>query len=211
MARKPRALSEDDARLWSRITAGITPLEGRAPPAAEGPRPPLPVPAPRRPESAPLHPLLPNAVPLIEPFRLGSKSGAARGGDAGSGDLARQLHAAPSRMDAHTRRRLVKGKLAPQARIDLHGMTLALAQPALTGFILRSRAEGLRLVLVITGKGRGGGDPGPLPTRPGALRHAVPHWLHMGLLAPAVAQVLPAHERHGGGGAYYVWLRKPGR
>ena len=126
--------------------------------------------------------------------------------------MAEQLHAAPIRMDPHTHRRLRKGKLVPESRIDLHGMTLASAQPALVLFILRARDSGQRLVLVITGKGRGGGlDPGPLPTRPGALRHNVPHWLHMPPLSASVAQVLPAHDRHGGGGAYYVWLRRPGR
>lgn len=122
------------------------------------------------------------------------------------------LGAAPLRMDPKSNRRLRKGKLTPQARIDLHGMTLAEAQPALTGFILRSHAAGLRLVLVITGKGRGSRNDAGLPlSRPGALRHNVPHWLHMGAMGQMVAQVLPAHDRHGGGGAYYVWLRKPGR
>ena len=99
-----------------------------------------------------------------------------------------------------------RGKLAPEARIDLHGMTLAVAKAELTGFILRAQAAGHRLVLVITGKGKG--DHGPLPTRSGALRHEVPHWLGMAPMAGAVMQVVPAHDRHGGGGAYYVWLRR---
>ena len=95
-----------------------------------------------------------------------------------------------------------------EARLDLHGMTLAAAHPQLIGFILSSHAQGRRLVLVITGKGRG--DHGPLPTRPGALRHQVPHWLHMQPLAPVVQQVTAAHYRHGGEGAYYVYLRRRG-
>ena len=79
----------------------------------------------------------------------------------------------------------------------------------MTGFILSAQASGRRLVLVITGKGRG--DIGPLPTRSGALRHEVPHWLHMAPMAGFVMQVVPAHLRHGGGGAYYVYLRRSGR
>ena len=77
---------------------------------------------------------------------------------------------------------------------------------------MRSRAHerGLRHVLVITGKGRAGGPDAPLPVRPGALRHAVPHWLHMPPLSAAVLQVTPAHRRHGGDGAYYVYLRRRG-
>ena len=200
MARK-RGLSEEDARLWNRIAAGTNRLAGRpsAPPPPEGkPAPKVPDPMPEAPGGW-----------LIEPFQVGARAGPAGRVPRPLPPLAQQLHDAPLRMDPHTHRRLRKGKLAPEARIDLHGMTLAAALPALTLFILRAQASGQRLVLVITGKGRGGAEgPGPLPTRPGALRHSVPHWLHMPPLSAAVAQVLPAHDRHGGGGAYYVWLRR---
>ncbi len=109
-------------------------------------------------------------------------------------------------MDAKTHRKMNQGKLRPEARLDLHGMTLTAAQPELWHFILSCHAAGLRLVLVITGKGRG--DHGPLPTRPGALRHQVPHWLHSPPLSAVVQQVTAAHYRHGGEGAYYVYLRR---
>jgi len=69
-----------------------------------------------------------------------------------------------------------RGKLAPEARIDLHGMTLAEAHPELIRFILSSQAQGLRLVLVITGQGRRGSDDGPIPQRQGILRRQVPDW-----------------------------------
>ena len=110
-------------------------------------------------------------------------------------------------MDARTHRKMTQGKLRPEARLDLHGMTLAAAQPRLMQFILSCHGNGLRLVLVITGKGRG--DHGPLPTRPGALRHQVPHWLHSPPLSAVVQQVDAAPFRHGGEGAYYVYLRRP--
>ena len=125
---------------------------------------------------------------------------------ANSWEHARQLADAPIRMDAGLHRRMSQGKLRPEARLDLHGMTLADAHPALIRFILSCHANGCRLVLVITGKGRG--DNGPLPTRPGALRHQVPHWLHSPPLAPVVQQIRAAHFRHGGEGACYVYLRK---
>ena len=57
-------------------------------------------------------------------------------------------------MDAKAFARMSRGKLSPEARIDLHGMTLAEAHPELIGFILNAQAQGLRLVLVITGKGK---------------------------------------------------------
>lgn len=214
--RRPRDLTEEDARLWDRVAASTTPLHSRAPDKPEPvisvtPAPPAPMSERGARPSAPRRqPDLP-AGWLIEPFQLGARSGAGSV-QRPAPPLAEQLHAAPLRMDPHTHRRLRKGKLTPESCLDLHGMTLAAAQPALVLFILRARDSGQRLVLVITGKGRGGGnDPGPLPTRPGALRHSVPHWLHMPPLSLAVAQVLPAHDRHGGGGAYYVWLRRPGR
>lgn len=109
-------------------------------------------------------------------------------------------------MDAKAYKRMTRGKIRPEARLDLHGMTLAEAFPELIRFILTCHANGLRLVLVITGKGRG--EHGPLPTRPGALRHQVPYWLHRVPLASAVQQVTAAHYRHGGDGAYYVYLRR---
>ena len=65
-----------------------------------------------------------------------------------------------------------------------------------------------RLVLVITGKGKSRDDGGPIPTRFGVLRHQVPQWLRLAPLARAVLQVSEAHLRHGGQGAYYVYLKR---
>jgi len=101
-----------------------------------------------------------------------------------------------------------RGKLVPEARLDLHGLTLERAHPALVSFILRSQAQGLRLVLVITGKGKERDEGGPMPVRRGVLRHQVPQWLSMPPTHQAVLQVAQAHIGHGGGGAYYVYLRR---
>jgi len=104
--------------------------------------------------------------------------------------------------------RMTRGKLRPEARLDLHGMTLADASPALHRFILNCFSERLRLVLVITGKGRNIEDDGPIPMRKGVLRFQVPIWLRSPSLAHAVLEVAPAHQRHGGAGAFYVYLRR---
>ncbi len=111
-------------------------------------------------------------------------------------------------MDRKAFDRLKRGKLKPQGTIDLHGMTLNQAQPALTAFIVSSFAKDRRLVLVITGKGKEKSDLGPIPERPGVLRRNVPHWLQTPPLAQMVLQVTHAHGRHGGDGAYYVYLRR---
>lgn len=111
-------------------------------------------------------------------------------------------------MDRKAFVRMKRGKLVPEGRIDLHGLTLDRAHPVLTRFILTGQAAGKRLVLVITGKGKPGPDDGPIPVRHGILKHQVPQWLAMPPLAQAILQIAPAHISHGGGGAFYVYLRK---
>lgn len=150
----------------------------------------------------------PSAKTDIPPFEIGERSrGAGVRHDTLPG-LPERLARQPLQMDRRTNTRLKRGKVDPEARIDLHGMTLAQAQPALTGFILRAQAQGKRLVLVITGKGKNTDTGGPIPTRNGVLRHAVPQWLGMAPLSGLVLQITQAHVRHGGGGAYYVYLRR---
>lgn len=112
------------------------------------------------------------------------------------------------RMDARTFASMKKGKLSPEARLDLHGLTQGQAHSALTGFILRSHRDGKRLVLVITGKGKEKADHFSMPSHLGLLRHQVPRWLQMPPLDHHVLQVTPAHLRHGGEGACYVYLRR---
>ncbi|MBA96896.1 MAG: Smr/MutS family protein [Sulfitobacter sp.] len=119
-----------------------------------------------------------------------------------------QIRKSPVQMDSKAFGRLKRGKIRPEGRIDLHGMTLDRAHPALTKFILGSHAKGRRLVLVITGKGKMRDEGGPIPVRHGVLRHQVPQWLSMPPLSAAVLQVSQAHISHGGGGAYYVYLRR---
>ena len=144
----------------------------------------------------------------MQPFRLGEQVAPAKTSTSLGASPAQALQQQPVRMDAKTHKLMAKGRLSPEARLDLHGMTLAQAQPELTRFILTCHTSGLRLVLVITGKGKPGGSDAPLPVRPGALRHHVPNWLHRAPLAPVILQVRAAHHRHGGEGAYYVYLRR---
>lgn len=121
-----------------------------------------------------------------------------------------QVRGQPIQMDRKAFDQMKRGKLRPEGKLDLHGMTLDRAHPALTRFILSAQAQGKRLVLVVTGKGKQRDDGGPIPVRFGVLRHQVPQWLSLPPLSSAVLQVTQAHLRHGGGGAYYVYLRKGG-
>ena len=112
------------------------------------------------------------------------------------------------KMDAKAYGKLTRGKLTPEAQLDLHGMTVSEAYSVLQNFILRSAQLQRRLVLVITGKGRSKSDRGLIPERHGVLRHNVPLWLRQAPLANAILETIPAHQRHGGGGALYIYLRR---
>ncbi|WP_137109866.1 Smr/MutS family protein [Rhodobacter sp. SY28-1] len=193
MARR-RHLSPEEADLWRSVARTARPLHNQ----------PLHLPDP---PPAPALPPLAHAKPRLSPFTLGEKHRAPEKRDLAP-TLPDLLGQAPLRMDANTHAKMTRGKLQPEARIDLHGMTLAEAHPELIRFILNAQSQGLRLVLVITGKGKRREDTGPIPQRMGALRHQVPHWLHLPPLGPAVLQVSEAHLKHGGGGAYYVYLRR---
>jgi DNA-nicking Smr family endonuclease len=118
------------------------------------------------------------------------------------------LASAPSRLDGRRAERLRRGKLEPEARLDLHGMTRERAHAALTGFVLSAQARGLRVVLVITGKGRADRSDAVIPERHGILRHSLPHWLAAPPLTGRVIETRPAHARHGGAGAVYLYLRR---
>ena len=112
------------------------------------------------------------------------------------------------KMDAKAYGKLTRGKLNPEARLDLHGMSMLEAYPVLQNFILRSAQLQRRLVLVITGKGKSKSDRGLIPERHGVLRHNVPLWLRQAPLENAILETTPAHQRHGGGGALYIYLRR---
>ena len=190
--RRPRHLSPEERALWDRVADRATPLDPKRPQAApERPKPKKPQP---RPDPLPS-------------FRVGQSADASRPHDL-MPSVTDRLARAPVNMDHKSFGKMTRGKLKPEARLDLHGMTMVEAHPELVAFILGSHALGRRLVLVITGKGKDRDDGGPIPTRHGVLRHQVPQWLALPPLNHAILQVTPAHLKHGGHGAYYVYLRR---
>lgn len=102
------------------------------------------------------------------------------------------------------KRKLSRGKLKLEARIDLHGMIQSEAHGMLLGFLIRAHERGLRHVLIITGKGSSMGSEG-------ALKRAVPLWFSK----PEFRYLISSHEvaaqHHGGEGALYVRLSRHGR
>jgi DNA-nicking Smr family endonuclease len=173
-----RGLSAEERRLWDEVARTAIPLR------PEPPRPPEPLPertcpAPRR-AAVPERREPPQPVPPRTP------------------------EPAAPRMDRRRFERMCRGRLEPEARLDLHGMSSERAHAALSAFIRDSHARDRRLVLVITGKGREDSALG----RHGILRHSVPHWLAAPPLTGLILEIAPAHHRHGGAGAAYVYLRR---
>ena len=228
MSRRPRGLTPGERALWEAHARRYRPLaspapasEGRAPSAvaeasagarSSHPEPPRNGPPPRIGPSlqdgppSRSTPLLrsPEVAFVPAPFRIGERARAI-GGTAAGAPLPDE--AAPA-LDRKAQRALARGRVAPQARLDLHGMTLDRAHPALAGFVRRAHADGLRLVLVITGKGRPDDGTEVIARPRGVLRRQVPAWLAQPPLAALVQRIAPAHRRHGGEGAFYVHLRR---
>ncbi len=107
------------------------------------------------------------------------------------------------------RQKVSRGTLAIDARLDLHGLRQDEARARLEGFLYRAQANGYKLVLVITGKGRPGGGFEALhePER-GVLRRVVPMWLSMAEFRGLVVGYEEAHLANGGSGALYVRIRR---
>lgn len=190
---RPRGLRPDEEELWDKVRHSAVPLHPTKHKAIKDA-------VERR------KPKQPNVA--IPRFRVGEAVTSTAMPHIVLPGISDRLAMAPIQMDRKNFGRMKKGKLSPERRIDLHGMTLAQAHPALVGFILDAYAAGNRLVLVITGKGKDKPDQGPIPVRRGVLKHQVPHWLNSAPLKTAVLQLSEAHLKHGGTGAYYVYLRR---
>jgi len=193
MARRSKPLSEQDKDLWDRVAKTATPIHARP---LSGPST-----AKKAKERAVQH-------PAIAHFHVGMKAPHQPKPHDLKADVRHEVANAPLRMDRKSFQTMKRGKMKPEARIDLHGMTLAQAHPALIGFIMSAFSNGNRLVLVITGKGKMRDDGGPMPARFGVLRHQVPEWLRMPPVSGCILQISEAHFKHGGSGAYYVFLKR---
>lgn len=176
----------DGKRAWARLTASANPLTGETrnrhlPTRAEKKSSPAKTTPPLKtkstpPAHSPSEPRAPSTAPPV-----GRK---------------------PTPQDdlqLRTRRRLSRGTIALDGKIDLHGLTLAEAEAALAGFVKRAQSQHQIWLLVVTGKGARG---------EGKLRRALPEWLDRGALAGRVVEYGPAAPNHGGGGAFYLRLRR---
>lgn len=182
MSRKP---TDDEMELWGSVTRSIAPLTKR-------PRPAPPHKPEHRPAKAKAPAAKPRSVAMPAPVKPAAKPAPPP-----------SLHP----LDRRTRSRLARGTVAIDARIDLHGLTQAAAHRHLIHFLADAQADGARVVLVITGKGRQGESGGE---DRGVLRRMVPAWLAAPDLRPLVIGFDEAGRGHGGSGALYVRIRRKG-
>jgi len=108
----------------------------------------------------------------------------------------------PAGLESKAKRRLSRGHIAIEARLDLHGLTLAEAHRSLIGFVSGAVAQEKKWLLVITGKGLRG---------EGKLRRALPEWLAAAPLVGQIAEYGPAAANHGGEGAFYLRIKARAR
>lgn len=169
-----RRLTAHERALWQRVAATVRPIAGQAPAPVAPPA--LPAPPARAMGRAVAPP--PPPPPPKRPA----------------------LPVAAATLDGSWDQRLRRGQIRPDRVIDLHGYTLADAHAVLASALDDAAADGVRVLLVITGKGRG--------DRPSRIKAELADWLEGGGMRHRIAALRPAHPRHGGGGAHYLILRR---
>jgi DNA-nicking Smr family endonuclease len=105
-------------------------------------------------------------------------------------------------LPAETLRRLRRGLMPVDGRLDLHGMGVAEARAQLELFLRTMGVRGERCVLVIHGKG------GHSPGQQAVLRGEIAAWLSQGASSQHVAAFATSSASDGGEGAVYVLLRR---
>ena len=182
MSRGPRAPSPEELRLWRSVTRKVSPI-GRSAQEAEpgGKERAAPAPSEGTKPSTPIRAPVPKRGPETP---------------------------RPADLDRRTAAKVARGRIAIDARVDLHGLTQQAAHRRLAAFLHDAQADGASLVLVITGKGLASRREEPDDRDRGVLRRMVPEWLRSASLRPYVVGFGEAGRHHGGGGALYVRIRR---
>jgi DNA-nicking Smr family endonuclease len=111
-------------------------------------------------------------------------------------------HGSAAGLDSQSARKIRRGKIQIQARLDLHGMIQTQAHTSLLSFLEYAYTSGKKLVLVITGKGLT--QAGEV----GVLRKSVPRWLNEQPMKTWIRGFDYASPKDGGAGALYILLRR---
>ncbi|MEQ8308555.1 MAG: Smr/MutS family protein [Hoeflea sp.] len=179
-------LSHEDRIIWARVARTVDPLPGKSVEDEQWfvaePENPDPAPANPPPASGP-----PKIRTIVEPAAIETKAGL------------KPFQKHP--IERPVVRKLARGRLPIDGKIDLHGLTQSEAHNLLFDFLARAHERGLRHVLVITGKGSSHGSQG-------VLKRVLPEWL----AKPEFRFLISGHQNaarsHGGEGALYIRLRR---
>lgn len=117
-------------------------------------------------------------------------------------DDGRMIEGYRPEVDRTTLRRLRRGELPVDGRIDLHGLAAGAARESVEAFVRRARGRGDRVLLLVHGKGDHS------PGGRGVLRGEIAAWLSQGEASRSVAAFATAASEDGGEGALYVLLRR---
>ncbi len=170
--------SNEDCILWQHVTQHVTPLVNRDTKVVE-----------KSSENS-------RCVP-IQVKNFSPKRGKALSGQSVRAltpiDLRKGEHAG---LDGRSQRRLFRGNVPIDRRLDLHGYTAVRAETKLLTFLKDAMDSNCRCVLVITGKGAG------------VLSGHLPDWLKREPLSKLVLALAEARPTDGGSGAFYVLLRR---
>lgn len=187
-----RRLTPDEHALWKRATRDVRRRRPDDPPASDAPL--------RAGETAPATMFPTRAAPASPAPK---RKSAPPSSPFAAGDPA---------LDRKARR----GRLRPERTLDLHGLTQVAARTRLDAFLERAARDGLKCVLVVTGKDSGkeparsarGGDAPYAERAPrGVLNRRFRDWLAEPPLRALVSRASPAAPADGGSGAFYVFLK----
>lgn len=190
--------ANEDKTLWSFITRTVKPLKNRDDPVCnEINDTPLPASDELNNEEENIY------TSTIAGYR-DSTASEVRSQTGGTGPRSREI-------DKKSLQKLKRGQYKIEGRLDLHGMTQVNARDALINFLQASYQQGKRCVLVITGKGLKAIEDESgylLHQEKGVLKKNLPSWLNDPPCSEVVLQYCQAQPKHGGGGAFYILLRR---
>ncbi|GLQ35537.1 DNA mismatch repair protein MutS [Amylibacter marinus] len=194
MKKRGKGLSTEDKEVWRHVTSSVK----RSLPEPKKPSEEIAKPAPPTPPKP--------AGFRIKPFAVGQKASTKKITQPPA--FTPRPARTSANMDKRNFQRLIKGQIDIDGVLDLHGLTADQAKARLQTYLVQSHAMGFRMILVITGKGRTKGVDEFNRPKAGVLRESLRDWLMGPLLSAKVLQVSQAQPKHGGAGAYYVYLRR---
>jgi DNA-nicking Smr family endonuclease len=190
----PPPPSEDEVLTLHRMMSGVTPLESRS---KRIPRSQASLPS----GSLEHHKAHAEAAATkeVESVRAHLRA-LVEGGRFEVEDDGRRVEGRRAGTSAELLRKLRRGLVPIDARLDMHGMRSEEARDGLERFLGDKRSRGERCVLVVHGKGDHS------PGRTGVLRGEIAAWLSQGGASVHVEAFATAQPEDGGEGAVYVLL-----